>query len=138
MRTLVYKIKVSDLDKEFLKNYQKDYSIDFRKIYMNFELQKDSNFIKSLRIKNSKLLEYTLKEVIAFKEKYNSTQTKILDKINENQELIITPKYDGLSLCVNEETNYAWTRGDGEYGQKITRFKNYIKKSNDPKKEEAV
>ena len=88
MRTLVYKIKVSDLDKEFLKNYQKDYSIDFRKIYMNFELQKDSNFIKSLRIKNSKLLEYTLKEVIAFKEKYNSTQTKILDKINENQELL--------------------------------------------------
>lgn len=33
-------------------------------------------------------------------------------------ELIITPKYDGLSLCVNELTGEACTRGDGEYGQK--------------------
>ena len=88
MRTIVYKIKVSDLNKDFLKNYQKDYSIDFRRIYMNLELQKDSNFIKSLRIKNSKLYEYTIKEVIAFKEKYDSTQTKIIEKINENQELL--------------------------------------------------
>ena len=88
MRTLVYKIKVSDLDKEWLLNYEKDYSIDFRKIYMNLDLQKDPNFIKSLRIKNSKLHEYTLKEVIAFKEKYDLTQSKILEKINENKELL--------------------------------------------------
>jgi DNA ligase (NAD+) len=33
-------------------------------------------------------------------------------------QLVITPKYDGLSLCVNEMTGEAWTRGDGEYGQK--------------------
>lgn len=31
--------------------------------------------------------------------------------------LIITPKYDGISLCVNEIVGDAWTRGDGEYGQ---------------------
>jgi len=35
-----------------------------------------------------------------------------------NIELVITPKYDGLSLCVNELTGEAWTRGDGEFGQK--------------------
>ena len=40
-----------------------------------------------------------------------------LKKIDENEELVITPKFDGLSLCVNEENNFAWTRGDGEYGQ---------------------
>jgi DNA ligase (NAD+) len=32
--------------------------------------------------------------------------------------VIITPKYDGLSLCVDEADNRAWTRGDGEFGQK--------------------
>lgn len=31
--------------------------------------------------------------------------------------LVITPKYDGISLCVNEIVGDAWTRGDGEYGQ---------------------
>lgn len=41
-----------------------------------------------------------------------------LKEIDRNQEVIITPKYDGLSLCVNEVDNQAWTRGDGEFGQK--------------------
>lgn len=41
-----------------------------------------------------------------------------LKQINPNQEVVITPKYDGLSLCVNEKTAEAWTRGDGEFGQK--------------------
>jgi DNA ligase (NAD+) len=41
-----------------------------------------------------------------------------LKKIPTSTQLVITPKYDGLSLCVNEFTGDAWTRGDGEYGQK--------------------
>ena len=41
-----------------------------------------------------------------------------LKNINNSTQLIITPKYDGLSLCVNEYTMEAWTRGDGEFGQK--------------------
>jgi DNA ligase (NAD+) len=32
--------------------------------------------------------------------------------------VVITPKYDGLSLCVDETNNSAWTRGDGTFGQK--------------------
>jgi DNA ligase (NAD+) len=32
--------------------------------------------------------------------------------------VIITPKYDGLSLCVNELEDSAFTRGDGTFGQK--------------------
>jgi NAD-dependent DNA ligase len=35
-------------------------------------------------------------------------------------EVICTPKYDGLSLCVDEITCDAITRGDGTYGQKST------------------
>lgn len=31
--------------------------------------------------------------------------------------LVITSKYDGISLCVNEEEGKAWTRGDGTFGQ---------------------
>jgi len=31
--------------------------------------------------------------------------------------LVLTPKYDGLSLCTDEETKDAWTRGNGITGQ---------------------
>jgi NAD-dependent DNA ligase len=41
-----------------------------------------------------------------------------LKGISKNEKVIITPKFDGLSLCVDEKTNEAWTRGDGEFGQK--------------------
>jgi DNA ligase (NAD+) len=42
-------------------------------------------------------------------------------------QLVITPKYDGLSLCVNEITGEAWTRGDGEFGQKSDEHYKLIK-----------
>ncbi len=41
-----------------------------------------------------------------------------LKDISKNEFVVITPKFDGLSLCVNENTSEAWTRGDGTYGQK--------------------
>ena len=41
-----------------------------------------------------------------------------LKGISKNESVIITPKFDGLSLCVEEIHNKAWTRGDGEFGQK--------------------
>lgn len=41
-----------------------------------------------------------------------------LKGINSEQTIVITPKYDGVSLCVNEITDEAWSRGDGVYGQK--------------------
>lgn len=40
-----------------------------------------------------------------------------LKSIPNNTTLIITPKYDGLSLCVNEKHQLAYTRGDGKHGQ---------------------
>jgi len=41
-----------------------------------------------------------------------------LKEISSTETVVITPKFDGLSLCVNETTQEAWTRGDGEFGQK--------------------
>ena len=41
-----------------------------------------------------------------------------LKGISKNESVIITPKFDGLSLCVKEYDNSAWTRGDGQFGQK--------------------
>ena len=39
------------------------------------------------------------------------------NNISDDELLIITPKYDGISLVVNESEDKAWTRGDGEVGQ---------------------
>jgi DNA ligase (NAD+) len=41
-------------------------------------------------------------------------------------EVICTPKYDGLSLCVDEVTCEAITRGDGTYGQRSTEHYRFI------------
>ena len=49
-----------------------------------------------------------------------------LKGISKNEVVIITPKFDGLSLCVNELTDDAFTRGDGEYGQKSIDGVEYI------------
>lgn len=40
--------------------------------------------------------------------------------LKPTDELIVTPKYDGISLCVFETVGSAWTRGDGEFGQNCT------------------
>ena len=40
--------------------------------------------------------------------------------LKSTDELIVTSKYDGISLCVLETVGNAWTRGDGEFGQNCT------------------
>jgi len=49
-----------------------------------------------------------------------------LKDISKSELVIITPKYDGLSLCVDETSNKAWTRGDGVYGQKSNSHYKFI------------
>jgi len=39
------------------------------------------------------------------------------NNISDDELLVITPKYDGISLVVNELYKDTWTRGDGEVGQ---------------------
>src|ERR1035437_9928910 len=41
--------------------------------------------------------------------------------------MLLTPKFDGASLVVNEADSKAWTRGDGEVGQDSTE---HLKKIN--------
>ena len=59
-----------------------------------------------------------------------------LKGISKSEWVIITPKFDGLSLCVNETTNESFTRGDGEYGQKSNEhyslIQNHLNLEEDP------
>jgi len=41
-----------------------------------------------------------------------------LKSISLDEDVVLTPKYDGLSLCVDESSKECWTRGDGTFGQK--------------------
>jgi DNA ligase (NAD+) len=41
-----------------------------------------------------------------------------LKNIPADTEFLLTAKLDGLSFCVNENHQFAWTRGDGVYGQR--------------------
>ena len=50
-----------------------------------------------------------------------------LKSIPKTEKVIITPKFDGLSLCVDETSDSAWTRGDGEFGQKSNEHYKLIK-----------
>lgn len=38
--------------------------------------------------------------------------------LQREDRLVITSKYDGISLCINEENNATWTRGNGFEGQR--------------------
>lgn len=49
-----------------------------------------------------------------------------LKGISTNELVIITPKLDGLSLCVDERNFCATTRGDGEYGQRSDEHYKFI------------
>lgn len=49
-------------------------------------------------------------------------------RLNKEDKLVITPKYDGISLCINEENNAAWTRGNGFEGQRSDKHYDAIKK----------
>ena len=59
-----------------------------------------------------------------------------LKGISKSEYVIITPKFDGLSLCVNETSSEAWTRGDGEFGQKSSEhyalIQNHLTLEEDP------
>ena len=59
-----------------------------------------------------------------------------LKNISKSEYVIITPKFDGLSLCVNETSSEAWTRGNGNFGQKSSEhyalIQNHLNLEEDP------
>jgi IS605 OrfB family transposase len=92
MKTLIFKINISDEDKKIISSLQNDYSISFRKMYNNIELMKDINFLNTLRIKSKKQIEYLQKEVISFFDRNETNKLKIKSNIS------VLEKYDKLSL----------------------------------------
>jgi len=46
--------------------------------------------------------------------------------LSSEDKIVITPKYDGISLCVQELDGDCYTRGDGEVGQKSNEHLLYI------------
>lgn len=58
---------------------------------------------------------YSLEKVKTYKE-----LKKWLKKMYDlgARDICVTPKFDGISLLVNEQTEQAWTRGDGVKGQR--------------------
>lgn len=50
--------------------------------------------------------------------------------LSSNDRVVITPKYDGISLLVDETTNDCWTRGDGTEGQNSRRHYRYVNHGN--------
>ena len=45
---------------------------------------------------------------------------------SQDLEIIITPKYDGISMCRDEGTTISWLRGDGEIGQRVDGFVTFV------------
>lgn len=75
--------------------------------------------VKSDRKEKLPIPMYSLEKVKTFEEIKRWIFSCGIDSF---EKLIITPKYDGISLCVNEVVGDAWTRGDGEYGQNCSNY----------------
>lgn len=98
-----------------------------------FELDPDNDWFKKGiqdKVKGRKqklhLPMYSLEKVKTYEE-----IKKWIESCNlkSSDKLIITPKYDGISLCVNDVVGHALTRGDGEYGQDCSEHYKLIKGS---------
>lgn len=87
IRTITYSIDITNSDCEIIKQFQKDYSQSFRKLYNNMDLMLDDDFNSLLKIKSKKQLEYLRKEVIAFNDRNTSNKEKIKDNINDLLEI---------------------------------------------------
>ena len=81
MKTLVFGLHLSDEEKEVISSLQRDYSISFRKMYNNMELMQDKEFLKSLRIKSKKQIEYLQIEVLNFHDNDLSNKKRIEENI---------------------------------------------------------
>lgn len=89
--------------------------------YLRKQNPEDEFFTKGIVEKATDRMEplplpmYSLEKVKTYKE-----LKKWLKKMYDlgARDICITPKFDGISLLVNEQTEQAWTRGDGVEGQR--------------------
>lgn len=84
MKTLVFKLKnLTQENKDYIKEIQKNWSTSFRMLYNNLDLVVDKNYLKTLPIKPVKMIEYLTTEVIAFDEKQKASKDKVKANIDE-------------------------------------------------------
>lgn len=86
MKTIVFKINVTDDEINIINSLQNDYSVSFRKLFNNLELGEDKNFLNSLPIKSKKQIEYLKKEVECFYKRSENNKERILNNINKLSE----------------------------------------------------
>lgn len=48
--------------------------------------------------------------------------------LHREDQLVIMPKYDGISLCIDERNDFCWTRGNGSEGQRSDQHYDIISK----------
>jgi DNA ligase (NAD+) len=116
---------------ELIKNANEQYrlgtpimsDIEYDSLISELEmLDSDNEILKKIGLKVSDDRKSRLPIIMASMNKEKSIEDVVkwarLKQIDLNESVIITPKYDGLSLCVDETTGDCWTRGDGVFGQK--------------------
>ena len=99
-----------------------------------FKLSPNDDFFKNI---GHKISDRKMKLPI---EMASMNKIKTIDELNDwvrlkniplNTILVLTPKYDGLSVGVNEQSKLAFTRGDGEFGQESTNHFSLVSNKND-------
>ena len=133
---------------ELLSNYDNEYynignttmtddEYDEIKDYLK-KLDKNNQYLKKIGAEIKSKDKVKLPIFLGSQNKIKDDDIKIFNKwmneYNKPSSYNISYKLDGISCLITykgKDINL-YTRGDGEYGQKITRFKNYIK--NIPKK----
>ena len=96
------------------------------------ELYPDDDFFKEVGVKigdkeRERKLSITMASMNKIKGMDELKDWYRLKNIPLDTQLILTPKFDGLSLCVNEKSKQATTRGDGDFGQSADEHYKYIK-----------
>ena len=86
MKTKTFTFTTNTEGENYIKELAYDWTVSFRKLYMNLELQKDENFLNSLRIKNAKLQRDLVSEVLAFDEAVKENIKTIKNNLEERYE----------------------------------------------------
>jgi DNA ligase (NAD+) len=104
------------------------------------ELSPDDTYFKETYIEDTDERKQKLPYVMASLNKVKTLEEikkwMSLKGIPADTELVLTPKYDGLSLCVIENKEQAWTGGqDGIHGRRSDSHFQLIVRRNEPAKE---
>lgn len=118
-------VSISDIEYDEIKDYLK-------------KIDKNNPYLKKIGAEIKSKDKVKLPVFLGSQNKIKDDEIKLYDKwikeYNKPSSYNISYKLDGISCLITyigKDINL-YTRGNGEYGQKITRFKNYIK--NIPKK----